>query len=336
MKQEIRTLALSGLLATGFCLQAKADVILSGPDSNAGSYSTAALAAAAEGTTVDSGGLTGIALWKFLGGASASNSTSPIYGAITTFTPPGMNAKNAILRYYLVGTNATGQHSVVSLGEINPSFGGTAPLQPFVAFKNTGGSLLAEPDLIVPGAPGRNLNNLTSLALLSVPAIPAGGSGVSAAVQLTGNVTNPGSYTLSRLPQNEFSPVTNASLGYTGVALWAFLNPSHSDSTDQIVITQATDGYEVVLSLAELDPSLGGNPDNLLPYAGTGFPGAGVARTAFPTDNQKGRWETNLNFVSVVDAPEPATLTVLGAALVVFGGVRKRLTRRERGAARVA
>jgi hypothetical protein len=28
-------------------------------------------------------------------------------------------------------------------------------------------------------------------------------------------------------------------------------------------------GYEVVLSLAELDPALGGNPGDLLPYADT-------------------------------------------------------------------
>ena len=40
--------------------------------------------------------------------------------AITTSTPAGDNGKNAILRYYLVATNATGQQSDVSLGEVDP------------------------------------------------------------------------------------------------------------------------------------------------------------------------------------------------------------------------
>src|SRR3979490_2546764 len=60
--------ALTLLIAVGGA--AHADVVLSGPDSNDGSYSTAALAAAAGGNTVDSGGLTGISLWAFLGGAN--------------------------------------------------------------------------------------------------------------------------------------------------------------------------------------------------------------------------------------------------------------------------
>jgi len=41
--------------------------------------------------------------------------------------------------------------------------------------------------------------------------------------------------------------------------LWTFLNPKGS-ATSQIVVTQGSDGYEVVLSLAEIDPALGDNP----------------------------------------------------------------------------
>ena len=109
---------------------ARADVMLSGPTSNAGTYSTAALESlATPSDTVTAGGLTGISLWGLLGGAPASSPTSPIYGDITTSTPPGDNGKNAILRYYVVGGGG-GQESVVSAGEIDPSFGAPPPRHP--------------------------------------------------------------------------------------------------------------------------------------------------------------------------------------------------------------
>lgn len=138
MKHFFGVVTVAGALSVGVGASARADVVLAGPDSNDGSYSTAALSAAAGGNTVNSGGLTGISLWAFLGGANASGPTSPVYGAITTSTPAGDNGKNAILRYYLVATNATGQQSVVSLGEVDPNFGGTSTPAPMVAYQHTG------------------------------------------------------------------------------------------------------------------------------------------------------------------------------------------------------
>ncbi len=324
MKRTIGALGVLGMMAAASG-PAVADVLLTGPDANAGSYSTSALATAATGgDTVSAGGLTGITLWGLLGGADAAQN-SPNYGAITTSTPSGANGKNAILRYFLLGTGAGGQRSVVSLGEIDPSFGGTAPVAPFVAFQNAGG-LLAAPQLVVPGAAGRGLVNLTSLQLLAVPAV-SGPGGQSTAVQLTGNVAQPGSYTKTDL-QNDFTPVTSTISGdtYTGVPLWTFLDASGPMATDQIVITQGTDGYEVVLSLAELNPALGGNPNDLLPYADTGtdFPTDAVARTIFPTDNRHGRWESNLDFVEVATVPEPASLGLLAVALMAIAAMRHR------------
>src|SRR5262249_20287960 len=110
----------------------RADVLLSGPDANAGSYSTSALAGIANASdTVTYNGLVGISWWGFLGGGNAATPTSPNYGAITTSTPAGDNAKNSILRYYLLAGSGSGSYSAVSLGKINPSFGGTAAAPAF-------------------------------------------------------------------------------------------------------------------------------------------------------------------------------------------------------------
>ena len=303
MWSRFRLLSVVCILIAAAAKPASADVVLSGPDANDGTYSTARLAKMVTvGDTVNDGTLTGISLWGLLGGANAASAISPAYGALTTSTPVGGNGKNAILRYYLVATGASGATSVVSLGEIDPSFGGTAAKPAFVAYQHTGGGLLATSQLVVPGAPGRNITNLASLTLLAAPALPAQPGGVASSVSLSGNVGHPGSYTKARL-QTGFAPARETISGntYTGVPLWTFLGATDRNVKDQIVITQGTDGYEVVLSLAELDSSLGGNPNDLLAYAGTGgdFPGNGMARTVFPTDNKHGRWESNLSAVIV-------------------------------------
>jgi hypothetical protein len=303
-------------------------MFLSGPDSNAGTYSSADLAGLATGSdTVTSDGLTGISLWGLLAGANSSSPTSPIYGGITTSTPAGDNGKNAILRYYLLATGSGGAQSVISLGEIDPNFGGTAPIPALVAFKDSSNNLLLSPELIVPGASGRDVLDLSTLQLLAVPALPAGPGGISSSVSLSGFVTHPGSYTKADL-QADFTPVQETVSGdtYIGVLLWTFLNPSNSNTISQYVVTAGTDGYEVVLSLAELDPSLGGNPANLLPYADTGtdFPLDGVARTILPSDNKHGRWVSNLDSLGVAAVPEPETIALLVSGLVTMAMIRRR------------
>jgi PEP-CTERM motif len=315
-------------LATG-AASARADVLLSGPTSNAGSYSSAQLASiATAGDTVNAGGLTGITLWGLLGGAASSSPTSPIYGDITTTTPSGDNGKNAILRYYVVGAGG-GQASIVSLGEINPSFGGTSATPAFVAFQATGGSLLAQPELIVPGQPTRDLSTLDNLQLTSVAAKAGVGGGESTTVTLSGNVANPGSYDQAAL--EALTPVTGATVSsttYTGTPLASFIDAT-GDINTTIVDTVGTDGYDVAFALAEIDPAVGGNPQDLLAYASNGsdFPGAGVARTIFAGDNKHGRWMSNLYEVQVTDIPEPASASVVVAGIGLLGLLRRRTER---------
>lgn len=277
--------------------------------------------ASADTLTIVGGGISGnvsisgdTALWSLLGG-------------VTTSTPAGDNGKNAILRYYVVASGSNGS-SVFSLGELNPTFGGTNTA-PFVS--TSGGSLsLVDPNT---GASGRDVSNLTSLHVYAAAAMPTGPGGQSSSVQLSGLVNNPGSYSLTSL-QTGFTP-SQLMVGtdtYTGIPLWKFLNPSDvANARNQIVITAGTDGYEVVLSLAELDPALGGNPQNFLPYADTGtdFPADGVARTIFPLDNKHGRWESNLDFVEVAEAaPEPSTWAMMILGFVGIGALTYRRRKR--------
>jgi hypothetical protein len=87
----------------------------------------------------------------------------------------------------------------------------------------------------------------------------------------------------------------------------------------------------VVLALAELDPSLGGNPNNLLAYSRDGVTFAGGERTILSWDAARGRWQSNLYSVTVTDVgavPEPSTwaMMILGFAGVGFMTYRRRKT----------
>jgi hypothetical protein len=254
-------------------------------------------------------------LWSLVGGATVS-------------TPPGDYANNPILRYYVVA-NGGGISSVFSMGEIDPGFGGTNAA-PYIAVNGSSYSLI-DPNL---GAAGRDVSNLTSLQILAVPALPNAKTAMSTAVQLSGLTNSPGTYNLSGLQALPSATATELFKTppndvYTGVPLWTFLNPSSlSNVIDEIVITQATDGYEVVLSLAELDPSLGGNPNNLLAYAdtATAFPSDGVARILLPGDGTNhGRFNSNVDAIEVANAtPLPPTWTMMLIGLAGLGFVAYR------------
>jgi hypothetical protein len=81
-------------------------------------------------------------------------------------------------------------------------------------------------------------------------------------------------------------------------------------------------GYEVVYSLAELDPHFGA-PLDLVPYADTqgAFPSDGFARIVIPGDNHQGRYISNLDSIQIDSVPEPSTFILIGSifALVILG-----------------
>jgi hypothetical protein len=172
---------------------ARADpiIMLSGPTSNAGTIDLSTAPPGPYGGLVTAGGVTGYSLWGLLGGANASNPNSPIYGAITTTTSPSDNGKNAILRYYVLATGANGSQSLISLGEIDPNFSGSATPD-IVTFSGNTASLVFTSS----GAAGRNITSLASLQLLSVPSLPlVTNAPPSTSVTLAGNVSHPGAYT---------------------------------------------------------------------------------------------------------------------------------------------
>jgi hypothetical protein len=300
---------------------ADAIITLTGPTSNAGTINLS-MADGQYGGLVTAGGVTGYSLWGLLGGAPASSSNPAIYGAITTTTPAGDNGKNAILRYYVLATGTSGSQSLISLGEINPSFSGSANPD-LVTFSGNTASLA----FTLPGAAGRDVTNLTNLQLLSVPALPlVTNAPPSTNVMLAGNVSFPGAYTFQGSDPQNVPAITETVNGdmYTGPPFFALIDPSHPNILNQYVVTAGTDGYEVLLSLAELDPAFGAstapNQVNLVPYADTGgnFPGAAIARTILPVDTSfaRGRWVSNLDLIEVDAVPEPATAALLMSALI--------------------
>ncbi|BDV39538.1 hypothetical protein [Methylocystis bryophila] len=227
-------------------------------------------------------------------------------------TPVGFNSKNSQLRGYVMAFGG-GTESVFSLGELNPSFGGTN-LAPYISVSGGNYSLI-DPN---PGASGRDVSNLTQLVIGWAPAA-AGPGGQSTAVTLSGLTNSAGSYDITALENLPSVQVSAGGGAYTGAPLFNFVNTSQPGSvTSQIVEFTATDGYVVTYSLAELDPAFGGSLNNILAYASTGsdFPADAIARTLSPNDSKHGRWVSNLNSV-VVELASPAP--VPGAGILSLG-----------------
>jgi DMSO/TMAO reductase YedYZ molybdopterin-dependent catalytic subunit len=146
--------------------------------------------------------------------------------------------------------------------------------------------------------------------------------GYSQRFTLTGEVSNPTTYdkaSLARLPHSivnvTFLTKTGSqSASFRGVLLWNLLitagiksdRPRHGRF--QFVEVTATDCYQVVLALAELDPNFGG-AQVLVADSENGSPlgaDAGFARLIVPGDKYGGRDTFWIHKIEVLSGPPPS------------------------------
>ncbi len=105
-------------------------------------------------------------------------------------------------------------------------------------------------------------------------------------------------------------------------------NPSvKNDTLGKYVVATGSDGYSVVFSLGELDPSFGDQPD-FIAYLADGVPltDSGFARLVVPNDVRAGRWVSNLISLEVFSVPEPPAVALLTVGLLVAGFTTGRRT----------
>jgi hypothetical protein len=326
---------LAGAAAVGVCFvsggAALADpLLLSGPVSDAGDFSLAQLESMAASTvTVGANSYTGVSLWSLLGGTSAGTSDVIV-----------SSDKNAILRDYIVATGSNGAKSLISLGELDPFFGGTG--QPILVAYQENGNPLSSLQLIVPQDPTgtRDVAGLSGLQIGGVPAGVSSGAATTTQFTLSGRVGTPGTYTLSDLASLPASVQTvtyisgksSKTATYTGASFFGLLAAagiSQDNILTTYVVATGSDGYETVFSLAELDPALGA-PDDLLAYSDdagdfVGSSSEGLAQIIIPGDNHGGRFVSLLSDLQVVDVPEPASGVLLLSALSAMAWLRRRM-----------
>ena len=123
---------------------------------------------------------------------------------------------------------------------------------------------------------------------------------------------------------------------YTGVSLWNLLdaagilsNPAVKNSIlDEYVDLIGTDGYQSVISLGEIDPAFGDQPDIVAYSENSGGLGSdGFAQLVVPGDDYGGRYVFNIDSIQVLDAapvPEPPSgilllIAIVGIALARHG-----------------
>ncbi len=241
------------------------------------------------------------------------------------------DAKNDILTKFVVATGADGYKAAFSLGEIEPKFGNQPVL---VATTDTTGQFGPNGSeglacMVVPGdrAGGRYVSDLVDLHVgnLAEPP-PPGPGGVSDQFTVSGQVAEPETFTpvtLAALNQSTTETVTFLSGAgsvtdtYTGVPLWTLLQDQglvadpaiKNDALRFGVVATGSDGYRALISLGEINPAFGNQPD-LVAYAdmegqlGAGG-SAGALRLVVPGDGAGGRYVSNLVDLRVVDLTAP-------------------------------
>ncbi|GAB3105155.1 hypothetical protein GCM10027081_36570 [Cupriavidus yeoncheonensis] len=246
---------------------------------------------------------TGASLWPLLDQAGIT-------------TNPAVH--NDLLSKYVVATGAGNYRAVFSLGELSPGFGNRAGLVAYAETIDGSSRPLATNGPLRLTAPGdvrggRYVSGLTRLEVRSAVSSATGtGGGPSQQLHVGGMVSRPTTHDLASLQALPAMTRTVGSHTYTGVNLWALLNaagiarpPAGHGILDMYVVATGSDGYRVVIALAEISPDFGNQPD-LVAYALDGAPltASGFARLVVPNDNRAGRHVSSVVALEVVAAPE--------------------------------
>ncbi len=338
------SLALAGLLAATAALAARpsTSVVVSGAVAHPTAYTDASLAELpqvtqtdtfASGATPQTHTYTGPTLWNALDATGIQ-------------TTPGV--KNDILNRYVLATGTDGYRVVYSMGELDPAFGNRANL---VAIRETVGGKsapLAGDGLARVTAPGdakggRYVSNLASLDVrASDSSVTGTGGGRSDRFSVTGAVVNGKAFDLAALQALPAITETVGGTTYVGVSLWDLLDTTtgivadpgvKNDVLDKYLVATGSDGYKALISMGEIDPAFGNQPD-LVAYEADGqlLDTNGFARLVVPGDVKAGRYVSNLVNLRVFSAaavPEPANAALLLAGLAGVGAFA-RATRRAR------
>ena len=248
---------------------------------------------------------TGAALWPLLQ-ACALQSATDAHGQ-----------RAAALGRYVLASGAEGYNAVFSVGELHPDFGAKPSIVAYAepgAGEEGGATGPASLRITAPGdvQGSRYVAGLTRLEVRASGSVGTG-SGVAApqAVQVLGAVGN--TLRLDEAALLALPPVTHEVGGrrYTGVDLWSLLHTSaaleaEGDSGANLqsmyLVATGADGYQALVSLAEMSPELGGQRV-LIAYRMDGQPLArGLARLVVVGDGKAGRSVSGLEAIEVFAA----------------------------------
>ncbi len=225
---------------------------------------------------------------------------------------------NDLLSKVVVATGAGNYRAVFSLGELSPAFGNRAGQVAYAETIDGTTQALARNGPLRLTAPGdirggRYVSGLTRLEVRGAVSTATGtGGGPSTQLRVGGMVSRPGTYDLATLRALPVVTRTVGSSTYTGVSLWELLNaagmarPSAGHGVlDMYVVATGSDGYRVVIAIAEIAPEFGNQPD-LIAYALNGAPldASGFARLVVPNDSRAGRYVSNLIALEVATVAE--------------------------------
>ncbi|GJG94268.1 molybdopterin-dependent oxidoreductase [Cupriavidus pauculus] len=224
---------------------------------------------------------------------------------------------NDLLGKYVVATGSDGYRAVFAMGELAPDFGNRG--NQVVYAETVNGTSAALPTdgplrITAPGdvKGGRYVSGLVRLEVRAAAATATGtGGGVSTSFRLSGAVARPATFDLTAL---QALPAVSRTVGantYTGVSLWDLVNAAGIQTNTAVkndllgfyLVATGSDGYRVVISLAEISPDFGNQPD-MVAFAMNGSPltTTGFARLVVPGDTKAGRYVSNLVALEVVSA----------------------------------